>query len=148
MANTQKPIGGTFEDIPQADSSEKTVTQSVKDEVGQALEAGVQQITGQGQYIIDPQAQARLQAVQRQKVQQDQIKKQNVLRFLDQYKQQEALLKQKRYSEQQEKTQEKHVEEQKKQQQYVMKENKKEQRIKETVQRSQAERKAGKGLGG
>ncbi len=148
MSNNQKPIGGTFEDIPAEQSSTKTVPENFKDEIGQAIEAGVQQITGQGQYALDPQVQARYQAQQRQKAQQDQLRKQNVLRFLDQFKANEAKESQKRYASLQKKTQQDQAEEQKKQQQFVIKENKKEELVKQAVQKSQAERKMGKGVGG
>lgn len=118
---------------------QEAVIEPVKDEVGQLIEAGVQSITGAAN---DPQKQVRKEQENQKKLAEAQYK----IRWWKDLAAQQAALNQQVKQEQTQKQQEKQEEKQIKQYEIVQK--KQESKQIEEVNRSRAELKAGKGVGG
>src|SRR5579871_5031987 len=89
-----------------ADTMGEAVVKPVSDEVGKAIEEGVQSITGKYPTVQNQQNPTLNPQVQMQKQQSDANKKQNVMRFLNQYNKDYQLFQQQKIQEQQKKQEE------------------------------------------
>ena len=119
----------------------EAVIKPVQDEVGKALEVGVQSITGQGQQQLDPQEEAN-------KKQEEELKKQRLRDFLRRYSEDQQRFQQTKNQEQQAKQAKIQEEQQAKQvrQVEVIEKQKKQQSIVDQTGKGRAEVK--KGIGG
>lgn len=124
----------------------EAIVKPVSDEVGKAIEEGVQAITGN---YKQPQAQdPNLNpAVQAQKQQLDNKKRQNIMRFISQYNTDKQILQQQKVKEQQKKQQEVQEDQEKKMKvrQIEVVKNQQKQTLAQQQARSRSERKGGVG---
>lgn len=132
-------IEETIEEIPQA------VFKPVQDEIGKMLETGVQSVQSQ---TLDPQKQALKDQEDAKKKADVERRKQNIIKFINQSKQQEQQFTQQRKVEQQEKTQEEQAEKQDKEVKQFEIVKKREQTINEDVRAKQAKAEIKRGVGG
>lgn len=118
----------------------EAVVKPVVDEVGKALEIGVQSITGTGQMAtLDPQEEAK-------KKQEEEIKKRNIKVFLNQFQTDQTRFNQQKQAEEQKKLQQDEAKKQQVQQIKVFEQEKKEKSIVEQTGKGRAEIK--RGIGG
>lgn len=127
----------------------EAVVKPVSDEVGKAIEEGVQAITGSNpkpqNSQPDPNLNPQLQA---QKQQLEMVKRQNVMRFINQFNTDKRIYEEQKIKEQQKKQQEQQEEQDKKmkvRQLEVVKEQKQQATVAQQQAKSRSERKGGVG---
>lgn len=150
-APTQRPvvpIGGELEPKGESEPNiEKSTQEAVKDTVKEAILDGINSVTGQGSYAIDPSEQARFKAEQQKKVQVEKAQVAHYRNWLSTISGEENRFKYNTYIKNQKEDQEK--EEVKRIQQVQFQERKtKNDQMDQIRQRAQAERSKGKGVGG